>query len=99
MYASRTASKNSGQLPCIANVQNNKDRMYNDMASLIQGSIISNGIAARYESTLRDAGMHNMLNERSCKISTVFSQFTRYNKPESHRHRKRTIPSMSREEF
>ena len=34
--ASKTASKNSGQIPFIANVQNNKDRMYNDMVSFIQ---------------------------------------------------------------
>ena len=70
MDASRTASKNSGQLLFIVNVQNNKDRMYNDMVSLIQtssrkwqSSEISNGIAARCVSTLRDAlwyidGMH-----------------------------------------
>ena len=62
MDASRTASKNSGQLPFIANVQNNKDRMYNDMMSFIQDSSrkwqsseISNGIVARCVSTLRDA--------------------------------------------
>jgi len=54
MDASRTASKNSGQIPFIANAQNNKDRMYNDMVSFIQtgsrklqNSEISNGIAAR----------------------------------------------------
>ena len=55
-------------------------------------------------STLRDAlwyidGMHDTLNERSYKVPTVFSQFTGCNKPESCRHRKRTMPSMSREEL
>jgi len=62
MNASRTASKNSGQLPFIANAQNNKGRMYNDMVSFIQKSLrkwqsseISDGIVARCVSTLRDA--------------------------------------------
>ena len=67
--------------------------MYNDIVSLIQTSSrkwqssgISNGIAARCVSTLRDAlwyidGMHDTLNERSCKVPTVFSQFTGYNNP------------------
>ena len=55
MDASRSASKNSGQIiPFITNVQNNNDRMYNDMVSFIQTgsrkrkiSEISYGIAAR----------------------------------------------------
>jgi len=40
-----------------------------------------------------------MLNERSYIVPSVFSQFTAYNKLESHRHRKRTMLSMSREEL
>ena len=36
MDASRTASKNSGQISFNANAQNNKDGMYNDMVSFIQ---------------------------------------------------------------
>jgi len=85
--------------------------MYNDILSFIQksslkwhSSEVSNGTAARCLSSLRDAlwyidGMHNTLNERSCKVPTVFNQFTGYNKPENHRHRKRTCHSMSREEL
>ena len=71
MDVSRTASKNSGQLPFIANVRNN-DRILNDIIQTSsrkwQSSEISNGIAARCVSTLRDAlwyidEMHNTLNE------------------------------------
>ena len=111
MDTSRTASKNSGQLSLIANVRNNRDRLYNDMVSFIQtssrkwqSSEISNGIASRCVSTLRDAlwyidEMHDILNERFYKVPSVFSQFTEYSKPESHRHRKCTMLSMSREEL
>ena len=53
-----------------------------------QISEISSGTAANCVSKLRDAlwyidGLHDTLNERSCKIPEVFSQFIRYSKPES----------------
>jgi len=85
MDASRIASKNSGLLPFIANILNNKDSVYNDMASFMQTSLrkwqsseISNGIAARCVSTLRDGdvlryidGMHDTLNERFYKVPSL----------------------------
>jgi len=40
-------------------------------------------------------GMHDTLNERSHKIPIIFSQFTGYKKPESHRHRKQAIQERS----
>ena len=95
----------------IANVRNNKDKLYNDVLSFIQMSSrkwqdgeVSGGTAAKCLSTLTDVlwyidGMHDTLNERSCKVPTVFNKFTGYNKPENHRHRKRVCHSMSREEL
>ena len=111
MAASRSASKKSAQLPFVSNVRNNKDKMYNDVLLFVQNkslkwqsSEISSGTAANCVSVLRDAlwyidRMHDTLNERSCKIPEVFSQFIGYNKPESHKHRKRPCQSMSREEL
>ena len=95
----------------ITNLRNNKDKLHNDILSFIQmsplkwhNSEVSSGTAARCLSTLTDVlwyidGMHDTLNERSCKVPTVFNQFTGYNKPENHRHRKRVCHSMSREEL
>ena len=60
------------------------------------------GAAARAVQTLRDAlwyidSSHTTLIERSCSIPDTFHQFTAYNKPEKHKHRKRKQTSMSRE--
>ena len=110
MAASRAASQVCTQLP-FETVWNSKDKMYNDVLLFLQnsslkwhGSEISSGTAARCLSTLRDVlwyidGMHDTLNERSCRIPAVFNQFTGYNKPESHKHRKRTCHNMSRDEL
>ena len=110
MAASRAASKASSEMPFVT-VQNSKDKMYNDLLSFVKAkslkwnsSEISSGIAARCLSTLRDAlwyidGIHDTLNERSCTVPAVFNQFTGYNKPEIHKHRKRACHSMSKEQL
>ena len=108
MAASRAASKANTELPPV-NVRTGKDKMYNDLLLFIKSkslkwnsSEISSGTAAKCLSTLRDAlwyidEMSDTLNERSCTILAIFDQFTGYNKPEIHKHRKRACQSMSRE--
>lgn len=63
----------------ISNLRNNKDKLHNDILSFIQTSLlkwqnneVSSGAAAKCLSTLTDVlwyidGMHDTLNERSCK--------------------------------
>ena len=103
--AMMAASKANAELTLV-DVRTGKDKLYNDLISFTKSkslkwnsSEISSGTAAK---CLRDAlwyidGMSDTLNERSCTIPEVFSQFTGYNKPKIHKHRKRTCQSMSRE--
>ena len=108
MAASRAVSKANAELTLV-DVRTEKDKLYNDLVSFTKlkslkwnSSEISSGTAAKCLSTLRDAlwyidGMSDTLNERSCTIPEVFNQFTGYNKPEIHKHRKRACQSLSRE--
>ena len=100
---------NTAKLPPKVTVFCEKDTMYNDLLLLLEtkelcwkSEEVQNGTATLALQTLRDAlwyidGMHKTLNERSCMIPKCFEQFTGYNRPEQHQHKKRCHTSMSRD--
>lgn len=95
--------------PAVLTARNKKDELYNDLLLMFKSKNLSwkseevhNGSAIRVLQSLRDAlwyvdGSHGTLNERSCRIPGTFHQFTGYNVPEKHKHRKRGAASLSRE--
>ena len=95
--------------PRVVTVHNKRDEMFNDLLSLFKSKElywrseeVHSGTATRAIQTLRDAlwyvdGSHATLIERSCNIPETFRQYTGYNQPEKHKHRKRAASSMCRE--
>ena len=95
--------------PPVVTVRNKRDEMFNDILSLIKSKQlywkseeVHSGTTTRALNTLRDAlwyidGSHATLIERSCNIPETFIQFTGYNQPEKHKHRKCAPSSMYRE--
>ena len=100
---------NSVKYPPMISVRNKRDELYNDLLSLLKSKYlhweaeeVQSGTATRAIQTLRDAlwyvnGSHSTLIERGCTIPALFRQFSGYNKPEQHKHRKRVPSSLSRE--
>ena len=62
-------------------------------------SIVANSILSLRNALWYVDGSHSTLNERSCEVPDIFSQFSDYNIPEASQHRKRSPSSLSREDL
>ena len=95
--------------PRVVAVHNKTNEIFNDLLSLFKSKElywrseeVQSGTATRAVQTLRDSlwyidKSHTTLIERSCDIPETFCQYTGYNQPEKHKHRKRELSSMCRE--
>ena len=80
--------------------------MYNNQTSPLksqdlhwESEWVESGTATRVIQTLRDTlwcvdRPHLTLSERGCTVPALFPQFSGYNKPEQHKHRKRILSSL-----
>ena len=92
-------------------VKNKHDQLFNDILTFLKSrkcewmsDEVHSGIATNSILSLRNAlwyvdGSHSTLNERSCEVPDIFSQFSGYNIPEASKHRKRSPSSLSREDL
>lgn len=93
--------------PSVSNPRNKKDELNNAVIAFFKrenatftSSEVKHGIATTTVKTLTEIlwyidGHHHTLAERSCDIPVTFKEFTNYNRPDLHRHRKRSSVPLS----
>ena len=99
MAAQRQKQSGDNGLPFAVQEKNSKDRLYNDLISLMKELDVKwNDPETHGEPFLRKLcdilwyldGHHGTIAEHSPKIPELFSKFVGYNCPELHKHHKRT---------
>ena len=108
MASQRRLQLGDNGLPFPKVVKDSRDRLYNDLITLLRGMGISwndplsNGVPllqCLQKVLWYIDGHQDTMAEKVPKIPDVFSQFTGYNCPTAHKHRKRLIGNLSRSEL
>ena len=103
MAAQQSRQLGDNGLPFAVNVKTNKDRLYNNLISLMKELGIKwNDPKAYGEPFLKRLcdvlwyidGHHHTIAEHSPNIPSLLSNFTGYNCPQLHKHRKRTLTNL-----